>query len=71
MFIPIPPGGRGDQAWATVLVALVRVLPLLLLVALTGPAWLLWPVLPARTQSMSFRLLTRLCDWAVSITSRE
>jgi hypothetical protein len=71
MFIPLPPDGRGGQAWATVLVALVQVLPLVLLVVLTGPAWLLWPVLPERTQGMTFRLLNRLCDWAVSTTSRQ
>jgi hypothetical protein len=58
-------------AWLSrpVLVAL-SVLPLLVVVLLSAPAWLSWPFLPAGRQQVVLAVLDRLVQWTRVAVSR-
>ena len=54
--------------WA--LVAL-KMLPLLVVVTLSAPAWLCWPFLPAAKQQVVLEMAKFLAQWSISATTEQ
>ncbi|MFE7530321.1 hypothetical protein ACFU7Y_32085 [Kitasatospora sp. NPDC057542] len=48
----------------------LKVLPVVLVVVLSAPAWLSWPFLPERRQQFVLAMVKALADWTQG-TSRE
>ena len=56
MFIPTP-------RWQRVVIAVVLVVPLIPVVILSAPAWLVWPFLSADRRAAVMQFLDRIVEW--------
>ena len=63
MIVVIVPPGR----WQRALVVAILVVPLLVLVLLSMPAWLVWPFLDAERRSSVLEFLDRIVEWIKAI----
>lgn len=61
MIVP-PPG------WQRVALAAILVLPMLILILLSAPAWITLPFLPADRRKTVLQLAGRIAEWAKSLT---
>jgi len=60
-----------SSRWQRVAITALLVLPLVLIVALSAPAWLVWPFLPEARQDTVLKLLDRLIDWIKAIAAGQ
>lgn len=62
-------------SWSRPLVVALAILPVLVVVLLLAPTWLLWPVLPADRQERLLRMCREFANWTrhvlQSATSHE
>ena len=63
VIVAIVPPGR----WQRALVVAILVVPLLVLVLLSMPAWLLWPFLDGERRSSVLEFLDRIVEWIKAI----
>ncbi|MBD0675475.1 hypothetical protein [Streptomyces sp. CBMA156] len=49
----------------------LRVLPVLLIVALSAPAWVSWPFLPERRQQVVLDMVKALADWTRGMSPED
>ncbi len=56
-----------SSRWARVVVIALLVLPLVLIVALSAPAWLLWPFLSKARRDAVIQFVGCLTDWVKAI----
>ena len=61
MIVP-PPG------WQRVALAAILVLPMLVMILLTAPAWITLPFLAADRRKTVLQLAARIAEWAKSLT---
>jgi hypothetical protein len=64
--VVFPPPG-----WQRVALGAILVLPLLVLVLLSAPAWLTWPFLSADRRKTVLQFVDRIADWARSLTNTK
>jgi hypothetical protein len=57
-----------QPGWQRIAVAAILVLPLLVLILLSTPAWITWPFLSAERRATVLELLDRIADWAKAFT---
>lgn len=57
-----------QPGWQRVAVAAILVLPLLVLILLSVPAWITWPFLGTDRRNTVLQFLDRIADWAKAIT---
>lgn len=62
MFIP-------SSRWQRTVIAVVLVIPLIVVVILSAPAWTVWPFLTADRQTTVMQFLDRIVEW-VKVLSR-
>jgi hypothetical protein len=60
----MPPPG-----WQRVAIAAILVLPLLVLVLLSMPAWITFPFLAADRRKTILQFVDRITDWAKTLTN--
>jgi hypothetical protein len=67
---PIVPGllRRNPSGWQRAITAALLVLPLLLLVVLSTPVWLVWPFLPDANRKAVLEFVGKLIEWTKAIT---
>lgn len=56
-----------SSRWQRVVITALLVLPLVLIVALSAPAWLMWPFLGEPRREAVLRFLSNLIDWIKAI----
>lgn len=59
-----------SSRWQRVAITALLVLPLVLIVALSAPGWLVFPFLPQTGRDSVMTLLDRLIDWIKAIAPR-
>jgi hypothetical protein len=58
-----------QPGWQRVALAAILVLPLIILVLLSVPAWITWPFLAADRKTTVLQFVDRIADWAKTLTT--
>jgi hypothetical protein len=58
-----------QPGWQRVALAAILVLPLIILVLLSVPAWITWPFLAADRRTTVLQFVDRIADWAKTLTT--
>jgi hypothetical protein len=66
VILPLP-----SPHWSRVLITALLILPLVLIVALSAPAWLVWPFLPESRCDAVLKFLGNLIDWVKAIAGPD
>jgi hypothetical protein len=56
-------------AWQRATIAAIVVIPLLVVVVISAPVWLLWPFLDADRRTAVLQFLDRLVVWAKAVAA--
>lgn len=57
-----------QPGWQRVAVAAILVLPLLVLILLSLPAWITWPFMGTERRTTVLEFVDRIADWAKALT---
>ena len=58
-----------SSRWQRVAITALLVVPLVLVVGLSAPAWLAWPFLPKESRDAVIEFLGRLIEWVRAIAT--